>query len=170
VPGNEPVLPDVLRPGLRLVVCGTAAGTRSARERAYYAHPQNHFWRVMHEAGVTPRRLLPEEYALLPDYGVGLTDICKHAFGADSDLLRHDFDAEGLGLRIAAAAPGMLLFNGKLAAKRFYGRGNVDYGFQPHGIGATRVFVAPSTSRLARRYWDQQIWMEALADAGYQPA
>ncbi|HEY4146564.1 MAG TPA: mismatch-specific DNA-glycosylase, partial [Pinirhizobacter sp.] len=31
----EHVLPDVMVPGLRLVFCGTAAGTRSAQERAY---------------------------------------------------------------------------------------------------------------------------------------
>ena len=31
------VLPDLLRPGLRLVVCGTAAGAVSAAKGAYYA-------------------------------------------------------------------------------------------------------------------------------------
>ena len=90
-----PILPDVLVPGLRLVVCGTAPGTRSAREQAYYAHPQNEFWGVMHRGGVTPHRFAPDQYTDLPRYGVGLTDICKHAFGADSDLARGDFDAAG---------------------------------------------------------------------------
>lgn len=124
----------------------------------------------MHRGGVTPHRLSPAEYHSLPDYGVGLTDICKHAFGADSDLGRDDFDPEGLAMRVAAAAPDILAFNGKYAAKRFLGRKDVPYGLLPDAmIGATRIFVAPSTSKLARRYWDEAIWMRLLGFAGFTP-
>ena len=45
------ILPDVLQPGLALVFCGTAAGKRSAAERAYYAHPGNMFWRALPAGG-----------------------------------------------------------------------------------------------------------------------
>ena len=162
-----PILPDVLVPGLRLVVCGTAPGTRSAREQAYYAHPQNEFWGVMHRGGVTPHRFAPDQYPDLPRYGVGLTDICKQAFGADSDLARGDFDAAGLAQKIRIAAPDILAFNGKLAAKRFLGRNDVPYGFQPESLGPTRLYVAPSTSKLARRYWDETIWIALLNAAGF---
>ncbi len=167
---TAPILPDVLPPGLRLVVCGTAPGTRSARDRAYYAHPQNEFWGVMHRGGVTPLRFAPHDYAELPRHGVGLTDICKHAFGADSDLARGDFDPEGLAERIAAAEPGILAFNGKFAAKQFLRRSNVPYGLLTETIGPTRLYVAPSTSKLARRYWDEEIWMTLLRLAGFAPA
>ncbi len=163
----NPVLPDVLTPGLDLVVCGTAPGTRSARDQAYYAHPHNEFWRMMHLGGVTPRRFDPSEYPDLPRYGVGLTDICKHVFGADSDLARSDFDAAGLSERIGMVAPAILAFNGKLAAKRFFGRDRIAYGFQQEVIGSTRIFVAPSTSKLARRYWDESLWLELLKAAGF---
>lgn len=151
-------------------MCGTAPGTRSALDRAYYAHPQNEFWGVMYRGGVTPRRLAPSEYLQLPACGVGLTDICKHAFGADSDLARDDFDADGLAQRIAAVAPTILAFNGKFAAKRFFEVNQLDYGLQPdRTIGATRLFVAPSTSKLARRYWDEAIWMDLMELAGFNP-
>src|ERR1700761_4251106 len=80
------VLPDVLAPGLRIVFCGTAAGTESARAGAYYAHPQNRFWRTLHEAGLTPRRFAPAEYHLLPSLGLGLTDIAKFSSGMDREL------------------------------------------------------------------------------------
>jgi TDG/mug DNA glycosylase family protein len=163
------ILPDVLPPGLRLVVCGTAPGTRSARDQAYYAHPQNEFWALLHRAGVTPHRMAPHDYPQLPRHGVGLTDICKHAFGADSDLERADFDAAGLAARIAAAAPALLIFNGKFAAKNFFGRARVDYGMQSETIDATRIWVAPSTSKLARRYWDERLWIDAFRAAGLVP-
>ena len=41
---TEQKLEDLLRPGLRLVICGTAAGTQSAAINAYYAGPANRFW------------------------------------------------------------------------------------------------------------------------------
>jgi TDG/mug DNA glycosylase family protein len=58
-------LPDLLRPGLRLVICGTAAGRTSAAQRAYYAGRGNKFWRVLHEVGLTVTEFRPRDYALL---------------------------------------------------------------------------------------------------------
>jgi TDG/mug DNA glycosylase family protein len=123
----------------------------------------------MYRGGVTPRRLAPREYPDLPNYGVGLTDICKHAFGADSAMTRDDFDPEDLAHRIAAAAPGILAFNGKFSAKNFLRRAAVPYGLLPDRIGETRLYVAPSTSKLARRYWDEEIWMDLMRMAGFHP-
>ena len=80
------LLPDVLRPGLRIVFCGTAAGTVSAARGAYYAHPQNKFWRVLYAIRLTPRLVRPEEYSALPEWGLGLTDIAKHVSGMDREL------------------------------------------------------------------------------------
>jgi double-stranded uracil-DNA glycosylase len=37
------VLPDVIRPGLKIVFCGTAPGNVSAARGACYAHPRNRF-------------------------------------------------------------------------------------------------------------------------------
>lgn len=34
----------------------------------------------------------------------------------------------------------------------------VDYGRQPKMIGATTVFVLPSTSGAARGFWDEKHW------------
>ena len=59
---RNPAPPDLLRPGLRIVFCGTAAGTVSAARGAYYAHPQNRFWSALHASGSTPRLLQPEEF------------------------------------------------------------------------------------------------------------
>ncbi len=83
---TRPILPDVLAPGLRIVFCGTAAGTVSARRGHYYAHPQNKFWRTLYGVGLTPRLIDPAEYALLPHFGLGLTDIAKTVSGMDKEL------------------------------------------------------------------------------------
>ena len=153
------VLPDLLRPGLRLVICGSAAGAVSAARGAYYAGPGNKFWDILHRTGLVPRRLEPREYPALLDFGIGLTDLCKTASGADAALPRDGYDVPGLAARLAAAAPGLLAFNGKAAAARFLGERAPAYGPRP---GRPPVFVLPSTSGLACRSWDPAPWF-ALA-------
>jgi hypothetical protein len=82
----SPVLPDLLQPNLRIVFCGTAAGTISAQRGHYYAHLQNKFWATLHAIGLTSRRLDPSEFRRLADWGIGLTDIAKHVSGKDWQL------------------------------------------------------------------------------------
>jgi double-stranded uracil-DNA glycosylase len=94
------VLPDLLQPELRLVICGTAAGTASAKLRAYYAGRGNRFWEVVHQVGLTPTQLRPEEFAVLLKYGIGLTDLAKRDFGADANLPSGCFDAAQLRIKI----------------------------------------------------------------------
>ena len=53
------ILHDVLEDNLHIVFCGTAASTISAQRGAYYAHPQNKFWRILHETRLTPELLQP---------------------------------------------------------------------------------------------------------------
>jgi TDG/mug DNA glycosylase family protein len=159
-----PILPDVLAPGLRVVFCGTAPGTASARAGAYYAGPGNRFWLTIHEVGLTPVLLRPAEFTRLPKFGVGLTDISKTASGSDLDVGRSGFDPARLGSAIAATSPAHLAFNGKNAARAALGR-SVDYGAQPDCIGGATVWVLPSTSGAARRFWDIDPWRELAAAA-----
>lgn len=154
------VLPDVLGAGLGVVFCGTAAGAVSAARGAYYAGPGNRFYRTLHAVGLTPRVLRPEEYALLPTFGVGLTDLGKFASGSDAGLSAGDFDVAGLRAKIERVRPRVLCFNGKLAAKRWLEARMVGYGLLDSTVGATRVFVAPSTSGAANGYWDASYWHE----------
>ena len=44
-----------------------AASAVSAKAGAYYANPQNKFWRVLHETGLTPARLQPHQFRDLLD-------------------------------------------------------------------------------------------------------
>ena len=158
------VLPDVLRPGLRLVICGSAAGTVSAQKGAYYAHPQNRFWPVLAATGLTPRRLAPSEYPLLADFGIGLTDITKAEFGADAVLTTHD--AARLHAALARFRPALLAFNGKRAASLALDRpsGSLAYGLQDAPLCGVPVHVVPSTSPLAVRWWDDATWHALAAD------
>jgi double-stranded uracil-DNA glycosylase len=157
------VLDDFLQDGLKLVFCGTAAGSVSAHVGHYYAGPGNKFWSTLAELDLTPRRLAPSEANLLPDFGIGLTDLVKGQAGADSSIQFDGAGAEALRQKMLAFQPDVLCFNGKRAAKEFFGAKTVQYGLQSSRIGATRLFVAPSTSAAANGAWDISQWRE-LAD------
>lgn len=164
----KPVLPDVLRPGLAVVFCGSAAGAVSARVGAYYAGPGNRFWPTLFEIGLTPRLLAPAEFRTLPDHGLGLTDMAKHVSGADAALPRGADDPAGLRERVLAVRPRILAFVGKRSARVFlksaFGQQEISYGEQAETLEGIWLFVLPSPSGAARRYWDIGPW-RALARA-----
>jgi len=166
VANQKHVLPDRLRPGLKLVFCGTAAGRVSALQQAYYAHGQNKFWKTLHAVGLTPRQFAPGEYKLLWDHGIGLTDIAKHDFGMDHQLPRDALGgdaAAALKARVLQVRPAILAFTSLNAGRKVMGASALA-GEQQAQLGETRVFILPSPSPLAANHWDIAPW-HALAKA-----
>ena len=83
-PGKGPtgdVLPDLLKPGVVTVFCGSAAGNCSAKQGKYYADESNLFWGILAEICLTPRKFKPKEYTKLAKLRIGLTDLNKTQFG-----------------------------------------------------------------------------------------
>ncbi|WP_158746192.1 mismatch-specific DNA-glycosylase [Acidisphaera sp. L21] len=157
------ILPDLLRPGLKVVFCGTAAGAASRKAGAYYAGPGNKFWRTLHTIGLTPTQLTPENFPDLLNYGIGLTDLSKTGFGADVDLAAGSFDVVRFGAAIAAAAPTIVAFNGMKAARVFMGLQSsaVAYGVQSQSaIPGQIIAILPSTSGAASGFWSIKPWRE----------
>lgn len=153
------ILPDVLEPGLTIVFCGTAAGTQSALAGAYYAGQGNRFWDILFKTGLTPVKLQSGEFRTLPEYGTGLTDLVKISSGADKNIPLSAYDIEGFCSRIRKYKPVVVAFNGKNAAKVFFGH-TIDYGgpIYDERSGKTALFVLPSTSAAARAYWNEEYW------------
>jgi TDG/mug DNA glycosylase family protein len=160
------ILPDRLRPGLKLVFCGTAAGRVSALRQAYYAHGQNKFWKTLYQVGLTPHQFLPHDYEKLWELGIGLTDIAKYTFGMDHQLPHDALGPEAvaaLELRIRKVKPRILAFTSLNGGRKVMGAKAVA-GEQPERLGETRVFILPSPSPLAANHWDIKPW-RALARA-----
>ena len=153
------VLSDLLQHSLRVVLCGTAAGTTSAAERAYYAHKQNKFWKILHETGLTPAPLRPHQFRDLLQYRIGLTDLVKAGAGMDRATLPKltAGDRTRLSDAIATFRPQFLAFTSKTAGQKFFD-GKRDYGEQSELIGDTRVWILPSTSGAANGSWRPEIW------------
>ena len=157
------MLDDVLEPGLSVVFCGTAAGARSAAVKQYYAGKGNKFWHILYEVGLTPRLLAPFEFALLPVYGIGLTDIVKGQAGPDEDIVFHGDGVRRVRDEMLQYQPRFLCFNGKRSAKEFLRVPSIAYGLQTERIGDTRLYVAPSTSAAANGSWDPVFWRQLAA-------
>ncbi len=160
------IVPDVLQSGLTTVFCGRAPSPESARRRAYYAHFSNRFWEILAESGLTERQLKPEDYAQLPRYGIGLTDINKTEFGSDHELTGSGDNPRALLDKIEQFQPKILAFNGKNNFRMFANEAYrisksipVDYGLQRGlKIKSTEIWVLPNTSARARGYWDPVYW------------
>ena len=159
------MLPDVLAKGLTIVFVGTAAGDRSAKEGAYYAHPGNKLWRTLHAVGLTPRLLNPSEFRDALAYGIGFTDLCKTQSGRDHAI--SEFDILGFEEKIKRYAPSVIAFTSKTGASLWSGipTGTLRYGLQPERGEFPTVFVLPSPSGAAAGHWTIEPWRDLAAYA-----
>jgi TDG/mug DNA glycosylase family protein len=164
--GAAPDVPDVLAPGLKAVFCGINPGRVSAAARAHFANPRNDFWRLLHDAGFTPRLLAPEEQFDLPRYGYGLTNAAYRTTPGSGDLRRGDFagSAERLARLADELHPGAVAFVGKEAYRGAFNE-RPELGLQKRRLGHTRLYVLPSTSpaNAAVPYTERLRWFRRLA-------
>jgi double-stranded uracil-DNA glycosylase len=158
-------VPDVLAPGLAVVFCGINPGRVSAAAGAHFANPRNDFWRLLHDAGFTPRLLAPEEQFEALSYGLGLTNAAYRTTPGSGDLRALDFaeSADRLGRLAEELRPRWLAFVGKEAYRGAF-RERPDLGEQERRLGETRLFVLPSTSpaNAAVPYAERLRWFRAL--------
>lgn len=165
------IVPDVLGEGLALVLCGTAPSRASKEAAAYYAHPGNIFWKTLFEVGLTKRLLAPHHYPQILEFGIGLTDLNKTEWGADAELSPSAFDVSAFVAKMETCRPGLIAFDSKFAAMKFFGRRNIRYGLQDETLAGMPLFVVPSTSGRARMYFDIGPWhdLARLADRHRTP-
>jgi double-stranded uracil-DNA glycosylase len=158
-------VPDVLTPGLRCVFCGINPGRVSAQAHAHFANPRNDFWRLLYDAGFTPRLLDPTEQFELLDLGYGITNAAYRTTPGAGDLRRRDFDAQRLERLARELQPLAVAFVGKEAYRGSFGE-RPDLGPQLRTLGTTGLFVVPSTSpaNAAVPYAERLEWFRALRD------
>ena len=167
-PKPRSAVPDVLAPGLRVLFCGINPGRWSAAAGAHFANPRNDFWRLLHDAGFTPRLLAPAEQDELPAFGLGVTNAAFRTTRGSGDLRRGDF--VGAAERLAGIAdelrPRWIGFVGKEAYRGAFNE-RPEFGAQDRRLGDTRLFVVPSTSpaNAAVPYAERLKWFRRLRAA-----
>ncbi|PVI06731.1 DNA glycosylase [Periconia macrospinosa] len=172
-------LTDILIPGLICVFVGTNPGVQTATKGHAYAHPSNHFWKLLHSSGLTDRRLKPEEDRSLPElYCMGNTNIVDRPSKDAAELSKEEMAAGTVALdaKFLLYKPEAVCIVGKgiweAIWRHRYGKNptkaQFKYGWQDeeHNMGksvdgkeevgpngkiwkGSRVFVTTSTSGLA---------------------
>src|SRR5713101_7026951 len=71
-------VPDVIRPGLKVLFCGINPGLYSAAVGHHFARPGNRFWPALYAAGFTERLLSPFEELELLKLGYGIKNVVPH--------------------------------------------------------------------------------------------
>jgi TDG/mug DNA glycosylase family protein len=160
-------VPDVLGPELDVVFCGINPGRVSDAAKAHFANPRNDFWRLLHQAGFTPRQLNPGEQFELVRYGIGATNAAYRTTPGSSDLRRADFagSAERLEALAVELAPRFIGFVGKEAYRGTFNE-RPELGLQERRLGDTQLHVLPSTSpaNAAVAYDERLRWFRELAE------
>jgi double-stranded uracil-DNA glycosylase len=152
--------------------CGINPGFRSAAAGAHFANPRNDFWRLLADAGLTPRLLGPEDQWELLELGYGLTNAAYRTTKGSSDLRRSDFagSAERLGQIARELRPRTIAFVGKAAYEGAF-RERATLGPQERRLEDTMLFVLPSTSpaNAAVPYEERLRWFRELAEISKGP-
>jgi TDG/mug DNA glycosylase family protein len=159
-------VPDVLGPGVRCVFVGINPGIRSAEAGHHFANPRNDFWRLLADAGLTPRPLDPSQEAELIGFGLGITNAALRVTHGSGELRRTDFATapERLAAIERDLAPAGFAFVGKQAyAGALTSR--AEHGLQRRRIGNAWLYVLPSTSpaNAAVPYREKLRWFRRLA-------
>lgn len=151
-------IPDHLRKGLDVLFIGFNPSIRSGETGHHYANPNNRFWKILHESGLTPRLYRPEEDGDLLSLGYGFTNIVARPTKEAAEITREEY-AEGraaLKEKIRRYRPKAACFVGKGVYQQYSKRRNVHWGFQQETVvEGVRDFVAPSSSGLVRMKLDE---------------
>lgn len=136
--------PPVTDVHIRLLILGSLPGDRSLAQTRYYAHPQNHFWRLL--SAVVDRDLVALDYddrlAALLEHHIGLWDVVASATRTGSaDAAIRDIVGNDL--------PGLIATLPELRAVAFNGGAAYRHGLRQIGPGPRPAMVAlPSSSPL----------------------
>ncbi|HEU4406425.1 MAG TPA: G/U mismatch-specific DNA glycosylase [Polyangiaceae bacterium] len=155
-------VPDIIGPGLRALICGINPSLYSAAVGHHFARPGNRFWPAIHAAGITPRRLRPDEDGELLALGYGVTNVVERATARADELSPAELVAGGkrLAAKIAAYGPASVAVLGVSAYRAAFDRPRAAMGLQPETLGGAPVWVLPNPSGLNAHYG-----LDALAAA-----
>jgi TDG/mug DNA glycosylase family protein len=144
------VLPDLLAPGLRVVIAGTRRAARAVEPDHFYAGPGNKFWVLLHDSGLVPRLLDPAEDAQVVELGVGLTDLLSEVDERAGQEPVTTWRLDEFVGKIVEFRPAAVAFVSKTAAAR-YARAAGEHAPRGYGalswtVGGRPAFVLPGPS------------------------
>jgi TDG/mug DNA glycosylase family protein len=144
------VVPDLVRPGLPVLLCGINPSLWSGAVGYHFASPSNRLWPALHAAGWTPRRLHPSETGAVLSAGLGVTNLVARATARADEL----DDAElrdglpGVAALATAYRVRWVAFLGLTAYRTATGDRTAGVGPQDRPTGTARTWLLPNPSGL----------------------
>ena len=143
-------IPDLVRPDLDVLFCGINPGLYSAATGLHFARPGNRFWRALHEAGFTPRRLQPWEKTELLACGCGITNLVARGTATAAELDDDELRAgrKRLERAVRKYRPRAVAVVGFGAYRTAFEKPRALPGRQAEDLAGAAVWVLPNTSGL----------------------
>src|ERR671932_1140596 len=167
-------LPDRVAPGLRVLLVGINPSLFSGWSGHHFGRPSNRLWTTLQEAGLTPRRLAPEDTADLLAAGIGITNLVARATARADELSDDEIRAGVPRLRelVREWRPRAVAVLGVTAYRVAFGRPKAVVGRKPDPIEGSLLWVLPNPSGLNAHYQQPALTAEyaalreALEDSG----
>ena len=144
---------DHIKENLKILFVGFNPSIRSSETGHHFANPNNRFWRILHDAGLTPRKFDAAEDGKLLELGMGITNIVARPTKAADEITREEYKEgkEILRKKIEQLKPRVVCFVGKGVYQEYSGLKKAPWGRQEEAVvPGTIDFVAPSSSGLVR--------------------
>jgi double-stranded uracil-DNA glycosylase len=144
---------DHIRMNLKILFVGFNPSIRSSETGHHFANPNNRFWKILFEAGVTPSQLKASEDFRLLELGYGLTNIVSRPTKAADEITKAEYRQGSIILRkkIMEYKPKIVCYVGKGVYQEFSKKKNIPWGIQQESVMISSIdFVAPSSSGLVR--------------------
>ena len=164
-------VPDIIGPELRVLFVGINPSLYSAVVRHHFARPGNRFWPALYQSGLISRPLTPSEDQELLSYGIGLTNVARHATARGDEVTREELTRGGRTLvrKIRRHRPRSVAILGVTAYRAAFDVPKAVMGLQTRQLGGAPLWVLPNPSGLnahyqipdlARAYGELRAWLD----------
>ncbi len=147
-------LADLVGPHLRVLLCGINPGKVSGELGLHFARPGNRFWKLLHAGGFTESVLAPAEQHVLPELGIGITNLVERVTAAASELSAAELREGAVTLEAKAATlrPRCVAVLGLQAFRTAFGKPEAIIGRQPDYLADAVLWLLPNPSGLQAHY------------------
>ena len=170
-------VPDLVRPGVRLLFVGINPGLWTAAAQAHFARPGNRFYKALHAGGLVGEALdvrtgfdARSRSALL-DRGIGITNLVNRATARADELAPDELrrGARALARKVERWRPRVVAVVGISAYRTAFDRPDAVVGRQADKLGMADLWALPNPSGLNAHYQVDalaRLYREAARAAG----
>jgi TDG/mug DNA glycosylase family protein len=161
-------IPDLVGEDLRVLLVGINPSLWSGWSGRHFGRPSNRLWPTLHEAGLTARRLRPEDTDELLAAGIGITNLVDRATARADELTDDEIRAgvPRLEKTVAEWRPRSVAILGVTAYRTAFGRPRARVGRQDETLDGVPLWVLPNPSGLNAHYQQPALTAEYAKLAG----